>query len=261
MRGLAEQMGVTSAAISEWNQGHKPIPDERIRQLAKIAGQEPGPWLLLIHSEQDKGELGKEWAKLYKRLGMAAMALVLCIGAALPGRAQASSAKDEVHISTEDNAHALYIMRNGVECYTGAATLDLALDQILPAKPFPSRNGTRRMTDTYNLDLRPPCWPVGEQCPNSCAADLHRRVVTNHVELTGPWAGWRLAGRDLVAPSGERIPERRLRGLLWHANASDIRDSVRRRNAKRKAVQQSMVKVVVVDLGEWRDRHFGRIAG
>ncbi|MBE0315027.1 NAD(P)H-dependent oxidoreductase [Xanthomonas citri pv. punicae] len=55
----------------------------------------------------------------------------------------------------------------------------------------------------------------------------------------GPWAGWRLAGRDLVAPTGERIPERRLRGLLWHANASDIRDSVRRRNAKRKAVQQS----------------------
>ncbi|KQR07524.1 hypothetical protein [Xanthomonas arboricola] len=67
--------------------------------------------------------------------------------------------------------------------------------------------------------------------------------------------GW-LAGRDL-----ELIPERRLRGLLWHANAGDIRNSVRRRNANRKAVQQSMVKVVVVDLGEWRDRHFGRIAG
>ncbi|WP_435015154.1 hypothetical protein [Xanthomonas arboricola] len=117
------------------------------------------------------------------------------------------------------------------------------------------------MTDTYNLDRRPPCWPVGTQCPNSCAEDLHRRVVRNHVELTGPWAGWRLAGRDLVAPTGERIPERRLRGLLWHANASDIRDSARNLNAKRKAVQQSMVKVVVVDLGEWRERHFGRSAG
>lgn len=117
------------------------------------------------------------------------------------------------------------------------------------------------MTDTYNLDRRPPCWPVGEQCPNSCAADLHRRGVTNHVELTGHWAGWRLAGCDLVAPSGERIPERRLRGLLWHANANDIRASVRRRNAKRKAVQHSMVKVVVVDLGQWRERHFGKIAG
>lgn len=61
------------------------------------------------------------------------------------------------------------------------------------------------MNDTYSLDRRPPCWPMGAPCPNSCAQDLHRRVVTNHVELTGPWAGWRLAGRDLVAPSGERI--------------------------------------------------------
>lgn len=114
------------------------------------------------------------------------------------------------------------------------------------------------MTGTYNFDRRPPCWPVGTPCPNSCAHDLHRRMVTNHAELTGPWAGWRLAGRDLIAPSGELIPERRLRGSLWHANAGDIRDSVRRRNANRKAVQQSMGKVVVVDLGEWRDRHFGR---
>ncbi|WP_323563319.1 hypothetical protein [Xanthomonas campestris] len=117
------------------------------------------------------------------------------------------------------------------------------------------------MSDTYNLDRRPPCWPTGAPCPNSCAHDLHRRVVTNHVELTGPWAGWRLAGRDLVAPGGERIPERRLRGLLWRADASDLRDATRARNAKRKAVQQSMVKVVVVDLGDWRERHFGRIAG
>nr|WP_228739877.1 hypothetical protein [Xanthomonas euvesicatoria] len=59
-----------------------------------------------------------------------------------------------------------------------------------------------------------------------------------------------MAGRDLVAPSGERIPARRLRGLLWHANATDIRASVRRWNAKRKAVQQSLVKVVVMDFGK-----------
>nr|WP_260222350.1 hypothetical protein [Xanthomonas euvesicatoria] len=41
-----------------------------------------------------------------------------------------------------------------------------------------------------------------------------------------------MAGCDLVAPSGERIPARRLRGLLWHANATDIRASVRRRQDK-----------------------------
>lgn len=80
------------------------------------------------------------------------------------------------------------------------------------------------MSDTYNLDSRPPCWEPGTQCPNSCANDYYRRVIDNHVALTGPWAGWRLAGRDLVAPSGERIPERRLRGLLWYANAADLRE-------------------------------------
>lgn len=92
------------------------------------------------------------------------------------------------------------------------------------------------MSDTYNLDSRPPCWEPGTQCPNSCASDYYRRVIDNHVALTGPWAGWRLAGRDLVAPSGERIPERRLRCLLWHVNAADLRDAPRKTNAARKRV-------------------------
>lgn len=117
------------------------------------------------------------------------------------------------------------------------------------------------MSDSYNIDRRPPCWPAGKPCPNPCAHDQYRRVIDNHVALTGPWAGWRLAGRDLVAPTGERIPERRLRGLLWRADASDLRDAARTRNAARKARQQSMVKVVVVNLDSWRDRHFGRSAG
>ena len=117
------------------------------------------------------------------------------------------------------------------------------------------------MSDTYDLDNRPPCWEPGKQCPNNCARDHYRRVIDNHVNLSGPWAGWRLAGRDLVAPSGERIPERRLRGLLWRADAADLRDATRKRNAARKAGQRSMVKVVVVDLGDWRERHFGTHAG
>ncbi len=49
------------------------------------------------------------------------------------------------------------------------------------------------MTDTYNIDRRPPFWDVGKPCPNACAQDVYRRVVDNHVELPGAWAGWRLA--------------------------------------------------------------------
>ncbi|WP_228738523.1 DUF3693 domain-containing protein [Xanthomonas euvesicatoria] len=130
-------MGIKVASLSAWKMGASPLPDERITQLAKIAGQDPGPWLLLIHSEQDQGELGREWAKLYKRLGMAAVALVLCIGAALPGRAEASIARDVDHISAAHNANSLYIMRNCMEGGADAASLDSALDQNLPAEPFP----------------------------------------------------------------------------------------------------------------------------
>ncbi len=51
----------------------------------------------------------------------------------------------------------------------------------------------------------PDCWPDGLQCPNRCAHAWWQRTMTNHVHLTGPWAGWRLAGRDLVSPAGERV--------------------------------------------------------
>ncbi|MFT4197193.1 MAG: hypothetical protein QM601_04675 [Pseudoxanthomonas sp.] len=116
--------------------------------------------------------------------------------------------------------------------------------------------------DTFDLDRRPPCWPAGQPCPNTCAqahADQHLR---NHVHLTGPWAGWRLAGRDLIGPGGERIPERRLRGLLWSTEARDLRDSARARNAARRdARQRQPVKVVIVELADWHQRAFGTRAG
>lgn len=84
MRGLAEQMGITVSSLSDWKVGKSPIPDDRIQQLAKIAGQDPGPWLLLIHSEQDGGELGREWAKLYKRLAGTAVLAALAVGIISP---------------------------------------------------------------------------------------------------------------------------------------------------------------------------------
>lgn len=67
--------------------------------------------------------------------------------------------------------------------------------------------------------LRPPCWEPGQTCPNACARAHYERVVYNHAPLYGPWAGWRLAGRELVSPGRSkaalRIPPVRLLGLLW----------------------------------------------
>ncbi|WP_343124080.1 helix-turn-helix transcriptional regulator [Xanthomonas oryzae] len=101
LRGLAEQMGISSGALSQWKLGNKPIPDERIQQLARIAGQDPGPWLLLIHSEQDQGELGREWAKLYKRLGMTAATILCAVGLAsnpLIAKAKSAEPKSETRV-------------------------------------------------------------------------------------------------------------------------------------------------------------------
>ncbi|WP_341273070.1 DUF3693 domain-containing protein [Xanthomonas oryzae] len=101
LRGLAEQMGVSSGIVSQWKLGNKPIPDERIQQLARIAGQEAGPWLLLIHSEQDQGDLGREWAKLYKKLGMTAAGILCAIGLTanpLIARAKPAETKSETRV-------------------------------------------------------------------------------------------------------------------------------------------------------------------
>ena len=43
----------------------------------------------------------------------------------------------------------------------------------------------------------------------------YERVVHNKTALYGPWAGWRMAGRFLVAPDRERITPERLRGIMW----------------------------------------------
>ncbi len=87
------------------------------------------------------------------------------------------------------------------------------------------------------------------------------RLVHNKTALSGPWAGWRMAGRELVAPDGMRISPERLRGLAWQQQALS-RNSARADNARRKAVRQvATVKVLVVNPADWQQRHFGRSAG
>jgi len=62
---------------------------------------------------------------------------------------------------------------------------------------------------------RPPCWPEGQPCPNACAEQYRNRVIRNQTPLYGEWAGWRMAGRCLVSPDGDRISPERLRGILF----------------------------------------------
>lgn len=108
LRTFAELVGVSHTKVAQWKNGDFPIPDDRIRQIAKLAAQDPGPWLLLIKSEQDDGELGREWAKLAKRLGAVGLAVLCAIGfsGAMPGKAYAARVS-ELRISDDASPQCL----------------------------------------------------------------------------------------------------------------------------------------------------------
>lgn len=59
-----------------------------------------------------------------------------------------------------------------------------------------------------------PCIKPGQPM-NSCARKLYAEKVLCHVDLPADWAGWRLRGRWLISPEGDRINALRLRGILF----------------------------------------------
>lgn len=85
---LAERLGRSRALVSEWRAG-KGYPDEDlIIALAEMAGDDPGEWLVAVKAIRTDGRAGKVWAELAKRIGAAAVMLVVTVGAALPARAE-----------------------------------------------------------------------------------------------------------------------------------------------------------------------------
>lgn len=58
-------------------------------------------------------------------------------------------------------------------------------------------------------------------CKAESTPEHYQRVVHNHVALYGPWRGWRMAGRVLVSPDGDRITPERLRGILFGGEIPD----------------------------------------
>lgn len=78
------------------------------------------------------------------------------------------------------------------------------------------------------------------------------------------WGRWRFTGggRYLVAPDGQHITQERLEGLLWR-DSMELRLAgfASRRRAEKAVRHGAKVKVVVVDLADWQERHFGRRAG
>lgn len=95
---------------------------------------------------------------------------------------------------------------------------------------------------------------------NDCSAALYDAQVHNRIDLTGPWVGWRLRGRELVSPDGQRMSPQRLIGLLWREESEKrLAKARRRREAELARRRQQPVKVIVVELAELRVD--GKLAG
>jgi hypothetical protein len=79
-------------------------------------------------------------------------------------------------------------------------------------------------------------------------------MASNWIDFAGPWRGWKLRGRHLVSPDGDRLSPERLAGLVWR-DSMELRLAgfTSRRKAER-AKQGPTVRVVVVDLHEYRER-------
>lgn len=76
-------------------------------------------------------------------------------------------------------------------------------------------------------------------------------LLYQRIDLTGPWQGWKLRGRDLVDPDNQRISPQRLRGLLWRDEMELRRAGFASRRKAEAAKKSPKVRVVVVDLQEW----------
>jgi hypothetical protein len=73
------------------------------------------------------------------------------------------------------------------------------------------------------------------------------------MDFTEDWYGWRLRGRHLVSPDGQRMTRRRLEGLLWRDEMElRLAGFASRRNAEEERPKRQLVKVIVVELAQMR---------
>lgn len=90
--------------------------------------------------------------------------------------------------------------------------------------------------------MEPLCLIPGQPV-NACARKIYAEKVLGHVDLSGDWAGWRLRGRWLISPEGDRINPQRLRGLMFRESHEQ-----RRHKAGLRSGQQAANVVTLADV-------------
>lgn len=78
------------------------------------------------------------------------------------------------------------------------------------------------------------------------------------IDLSDEWTGWRLRGRHLISPDGDRLTPERLKGIVWRESMELRRAGfASRRKADAGSSRRQLVKVVVIDLDTYRLRGIG----
>lgn len=103
---ISVRLGVSRSLVSEWRKGSKPIPDERIAQLCKLAHEDGPSWAARIHAERASSDAERNmWRETLRRLGTAAALAIALFGSGL-GTAPAPAQ------TTDHSAGGMHIMSN-----------------------------------------------------------------------------------------------------------------------------------------------------
>jgi transcriptional regulator with XRE-family HTH domain len=106
---LAGRIHVSRAYLSSWRNGKDVMPDDRVVQLALLAGVDPADWLVLITTEQTTGATHRAWERVLQRLAIAAIFLTPLIASASPEK-HGFFAPPEI----QNDASTRLIMRSGI---------------------------------------------------------------------------------------------------------------------------------------------------
>lgn len=122
---LAERLGRSRQTTSHWRNGVKCPEDDQVMELAKLAAEDPAPWLVAVQAQRSTGSAAATWAALARKLGAAA-AVLLYIGAMTPSPAAAQT------LVFEGNSPGLYIM-SSLRRFASWLRRSLTLPAALPA--------------------------------------------------------------------------------------------------------------------------------
>ena len=70
-------------------------------------------------------------------------------------------------------------------------------------------------------------------------AQWQQDLIRCHFDLTGPWAGWRIRGKVLKGPNGERYSQSQLRKIAGEASAPPAPPGVRSATAEQREQRNS----------------------